>query len=161
MSQTETAKAVAAEERTEEARSFVRRSEGQQPDASTFRRKRSVSCWRGSAGRSTVSDLCSREGIKPHSYYAWTKEFMEAGKERLTRDMVRDATQQEVHQLKRENVELKQLVAELSLEGYRLKKRPYRLPTTTPVPEDERCREDGGTCQGGFVLRSPKTQGPR
>ena len=31
----------------------------------------------------TVSDLCRREGIKPHSYYAWTKEFMEAGKERL------------------------------------------------------------------------------
>ena len=24
-----------------------------------------------------------REGIKPHSYYSWTKEFMEAGKERL------------------------------------------------------------------------------
>ena len=41
-----------------------------------------------------------REGIKPHSYYAWTKEFMEAGKERLTRDAVRDATQQEVQQLK-------------------------------------------------------------
>ena len=34
----------------------------------------------------TVNDLCRREGIKPHSYYSWTKEFMEAGKERLTRD---------------------------------------------------------------------------
>ena len=48
---------------------------------------------------------------------------MEAGKE--TTDpgrMVRDATQQEVQGLRRENVELKQLVAELSLEGYRLKK---------------------------------------
>ena len=51
---------------------------------------------------------------------------MEGGKERLTRDMVRDATQQEVQGLRRENVELKQLVAELSLEGYRLKKRLYR-----------------------------------
>ena len=70
----------------------------------------------------TVSDLCRREGIKPHSYYAWTKEFMEAGRERLTRDMVRDATQQEVQALSREDVELKQLVAELSLEGHRLKK---------------------------------------
>ena len=40
----------------------------------------------------------------------------------LTRDMVRDATQQEVQALRRENVELKQLVAELSLEGHRLKK---------------------------------------
>ena len=57
-----------------------------------------------------------------------TEEFMEAGKERLTRDAVRDATQQEVHQLKRENVELKQLVAELSLEGYRLKN------TAIPIP---------------------------
>ena len=51
-----------------------------------------------------------------------TEEFMEAGRERLTRDMVRDATQQEVQALRRENVELKQLVAELSLEGRRLKK---------------------------------------
>jgi transposase len=70
----------------------------------------------------SVSDLCRREGIKPHSYYAWTKEFMEAGKERLARDAVRDATKQEVHHLRRENGELKQLVADLSLEAYRLKK---------------------------------------
>ena len=70
----------------------------------------------------TVNDLCRREGIKPHSYYSWTKEFMEAGKERLARDSVRDATRQEIHALKRENGELKQLVADLSLEAYRLKK---------------------------------------
>ena len=77
-----------------------------------------------------MNDLCRREGIKPHSYYAWTKEFMEASKERLTCDSVRDATRQEIHQLKRENVELKQLVAELSLEVYRLKK------TVIPMPQD-------------------------
>ena len=53
--------------------------------------------------------------IKPHSYYSWTKEFMEAGKERLSRDTVRDATRQQVEQLKRENGELEQLVADLSL----------------------------------------------
>ena len=98
------------------------------PGASTHQRRRSASCWRGFRREATVSDLCRREGIKPHSYYAWTKEFMEAGKERLARDAVREATQQEVHQLKRENIELKQLVAELSLEGYRLKK------TAIPVP---------------------------
>ena len=67
---------------------------------------------------------------------------MEAGKERLTRDMVRDATQQEIQVLRRENVELKQLVAELSLEGYRLKKRLYRCPTPPPVPADERRGEE-------------------
>ena len=153
MSQTETAKAVAAEERTEEARSFVRRVRTATRRKYTPEEKIRI-VLEGFRREVTVSDLCRREGIKPHSYYAWTKEFMEAGKERLTRDTVRDATQQEVQQLKRENVELKQLVAELSLEGYRLKKRPYRLPRTTPVPEDERCGEDGGTCQGSLVLRA-------
>jgi transposase len=69
-----------------------------------------------------VRDLCRREGIKPGAYYAWTKDFMEAGKERLIRDTVRDATRQEIEQLKRENTELKHLVADLSLDVYRLKK---------------------------------------
>ena len=44
-----------------------------------------------------VDDLRRREGVKPHSYYSWTKEFMEAGKERLARDTLRDATRQEIH----------------------------------------------------------------
>jgi len=73
----------------------------------------------------TVSDLCRREGIKPGVFYAWTKEFkefMEAGKEHLTRDTVRDATRQEIEHLKRENQDLKQLVADLSLEVHRFKK---------------------------------------
>ena len=60
--------------------------------------------------------------IKPNSFYAWTKDFLEAGKQRLSRDTLRDATQQEIEQLKRENTDLKQLVAELSLEAFRLKK---------------------------------------
>jgi len=71
---------------------------------------------------SPISDLCRREGIKPSTYYAWLKDFMEAGKERLTRDTVRDATKAEVQDIKRENARLKQLVAELSLEVHVLKK---------------------------------------
>jgi len=54
----------------------------------------------------TVSDLCRRDWITPGVFYAWTKEFkefMEACKERLTRDTVRDATRQEIEHLKREN----------------------------------------------------------
>jgi len=47
----------------------------------------------------TVNELCRREGIKPGAYYAWTKDFIEAGKERLTRDTVRDATRTEIQQL--------------------------------------------------------------
>ena len=121
MTQTETAKAVAAEERAEETRSFVRTVKAAARRKYTPEEKIRI-VLEGFRREVTVSDLCRREGIKPHSYYAWTKEFMEAGKERLTRDMVRDATQQEVEGLRRENVELKQLVAELCLEGHRLKK---------------------------------------
>jgi len=76
-----------------------------------------------------IRDLCRREGIRPSTYYAWLKDFMEAGKERLTRDMTRDATKGEVQELKRENARLKQLVVELSLQVHILKK--------TAVPELE------------------------
>ena len=76
----------------------------------------------GSRREVSVSGLCRREGIKPGVFYAWAKEFMEAGKERLTRDTVRDATRQETGHLKRENNDLKQLVADLSLEVHRFKK---------------------------------------
>ena len=69
-----------------------------------------------------IRDLCHREGIHPGTYYAWLKDFMEAGKERLVRDNIRDATRAEVQDLKRENARLKQLVAELSLQVHVLKK---------------------------------------
>jgi transposase len=69
-----------------------------------------------------IRDLCRREGIHPGTYYAWLKDFMEAGKERLVRDNIRDATRSEVQELKRENTRLKQLVAELSLQVHVLKK---------------------------------------
>ena len=129
MSQTETAKAVAAEERTEAARSFVRTVKAAARRKHTPEEKIRI-VLEGFRREATGSDLWRREGIKPHSYYAWTKEFMETGKERLTRDSVRDASREEVHQLKRENGELKQLVAGLSLEVYRLKK------TAIPMPQD-------------------------
>ena len=69
-----------------------------------------------------IRDLCRREGIRPNVYYAWLRDFMEAGKERLARDTVRDATRAEVDGLKRENDSLKQLVADLSLRVHLLKK---------------------------------------
>jgi transposase len=69
-----------------------------------------------------IRDLCRREGIRPSTYYAWLKDFMEAGKERLTRDITRDATRTEIQEIKRENARLKTLVAELSLQVHVLKK---------------------------------------
>jgi transposase len=114
-------KADAAETRTQETRSFV-----QQVRLAARRKYTSEEKIRivleGFRRDVSVRDLCRREGIKPGAYYAWTKDFMEAGKERLARDSVRDATRQEIDDLKRENSELKHLVADLSLEAYRLKK---------------------------------------
>ena len=129
MSESDTDKALAAEERTDETRSFVRRVRAATRRKYTAEEKIRI-VLEGFRREVTVNDLCRREGIKPHSYYSWTKEFMEAGKARLTRDTVRDVTQQEVQQLKRENRELRQLVADLSLEAYRLKK------TAIPMPQN-------------------------
>ena len=69
-----------------------------------------------------IRDLCRREGIRPNVYYAWLRDFMEAGKTRLARDTVRNATKAEVDNLKRENERLKQLVADLYLQVHLLKK---------------------------------------
>jgi len=92
----------AAETKTQETRTFIR-----QVRAATRRKYAPEDKIRivleGFRREVTVSDLCRREGIKPGVFYAWTKEFMEAGKERLTRDTVRDATRQEIEHLKREN----------------------------------------------------------
>ena len=127
MTQSSVGKPEAAEERTEQTRSFVRRVRAATRRKYTPEEKIRI-VLEGFRREVTVNDLCRREGIKPHSYYAWTKEFMEAGKERLTRDSVRDATRQEIQAHKRENSELKQLVAELSLEAYRLKKTAIPMP---------------------------------
>ena len=129
MSQENKDKADAAEARTQQTRSFM------QQVRVTARRKYTPEekvriVLEGFRREIAVRDLCRREGIKPGAYYAWTKDFIEAGKERLTRDAVRDATRQEIDQIKRESTELKHLVADLSLEVYRLKK------TAIPPLED-------------------------
>ncbi len=159
MSQSDVSKSEAAEERSEEIRSFVRTVEAATRRKYTAEEKIRI-VLEGFRRDVSVNDLCRREEIKPHSYYSWIKEFMEAGMERLVRDTVRDATQQEVGQLKRENGELKQLVADLSLEVYRLKKRPSPCPRTPPVPADERPGEGRCTYQSSFIS-PPQTKGPK
>ena len=121
VSQSQVSKAEAAQQRSDETRSFVRTVKAATRRRYTPEEKIRI-VLEGFRREVTVNDLCRREGIKPHSYYAWTKEFMEAGKERLARDSVRDATGQEIGELRRENGELKQLVGELSLQVSRLKK---------------------------------------
>ena len=76
----------------------------------------------GLRGEETIAELCRREGIAPNLYYNWSKEFLEAGKRRLMGNTKRQADSTEVSQLRRENGELKHLVADLSLENVQLKK---------------------------------------
>jgi len=123
-----TDKARLAETRTDETKRFIR-------DIRRVTRRRFTAeekiriVLEGFRHDTPIRDLCRREGIRPTTYYAWLKEFMEAGKERLQNDTARDATKTEVDRIKRENVRLKQLVAELSLQVHVLKK--------TAVPELE------------------------
>ena len=76
----------------------------------------------GLRGEISVTVLCRRESIAPAVYYKWSKAFLDAGKNGLTRDTRRDATSDEVHRLKGENVDLKQALAESHLDKIRLKK---------------------------------------
>lgn len=76
----------------------------------------------GLRGEESIAALCRREGISPNIYYKWSKEFLEAGKKRLQGDTKRAATSGEVVDLRKENDQLKQLVAELSLKNRVLKK---------------------------------------
>ena len=76
----------------------------------------------GLRGEMSIAELCRKEGINPNLYYNWSKEFLEAGKKRLQGDTAREATSNEVTELKKENSQLKALVAEISLKNRILKK---------------------------------------
>ena len=104
--------AQSPETRSQETRTFIRQVRAASRRKYTPEEKIRI-VLEGFRREVAVSDLCRREGIRPGTFYVWTKEFMEAGKERLTRDSIRDATRQEIESLKRENHDLKELVADL------------------------------------------------
>ena len=76
----------------------------------------------GLRGDDSIAELCRKEGIAQNLYYTWSKEFMEAGKRRLAGDTARAATSTEVQDLRREARDLKECVADLTLENRLLKK---------------------------------------
>jgi transposase len=76
----------------------------------------------GLRGEDSIAELCRREGIPPNVYYRWSKDFLEAGKKRLSGDTAREATSDEVKGLRREATALKEVVADLTLENRLLKK---------------------------------------
>ena len=76
----------------------------------------------GLRGEDSIAELCRHEGISQGIYYKWSKDFMEAGKKRLAGDIVRQANSSEVTHLRKEAHELKEVVAEQTLELRLLKK---------------------------------------
>ena len=76
----------------------------------------------GLRGETSIAEFCRREGIVANLYYRWSKDFLEVGKKRLSGDTVREATSNEVKDLRVENTELKEAVAEMLLKNRVLKK---------------------------------------
>ena len=76
----------------------------------------------GLRGEDSSANICRKEGIAPSIYYKGSKAFLEAGKRQLNGDTIREASSNEVSNLRNENEQLKQLVAELSLKNRVLKK---------------------------------------
>ena len=76
----------------------------------------------GLRGEGSIAALCRREGIAESLYDKWSKEFLEAGKRRLSGDTERKATSPEVKDLRSEALALKECVADLTLENRLLKK---------------------------------------
>lgn len=67
----------------------------------------------GMRGEMTVAELCRKHGISEPTYYKWNKEFIEAGKKRLSGDETRETTSDEVKELRKENTALKESLADL------------------------------------------------
>ncbi len=95
----------------------------------------------GLRGGDSIAELCRREGVAESLYYSWSKEFLEAGKKRLSGDTARQASSGEVKDLRREMRDLKEALAEQVLENRLLKTAWPGLGETTN--EVSRLREAG------------------
>lgn len=76
----------------------------------------------GLRGEDSIANISRKYGINDSVYYKWSKDFLEAGKKRLSGDTERNANASEVSDLKRENDNLKKALADLFLHNELLKK---------------------------------------
>jgi len=76
----------------------------------------------GLRGEIAISELCRKGGISAATYYKWSKDFLDAGKNGLTLQTKRNATSEEVLRLKSENEDLKKALADAMLDLMRYKK---------------------------------------
>lgn len=76
----------------------------------------------GLRGETAIAEICRREGLATNLYYRWSKDFLEAGKKRLQGDIVREANSNDVNDLRKENAQLRDLVANFAIKNEILKK---------------------------------------
>ena len=115
----------------------------------------------GLRGEESIAALCRREGLAPNLYYRWSKEFLEAGKKRLLGDTTREATSTEVQDLRRENSQLKQVVAEAGPRESRTQKQSGGLRCGGTIRATDRGREarDHPACGGLGSVGAPYAAG--
>ena len=124
----------------------------------------------GLRGEVSIAELCRKEGINQNLYYRWSKEFLEAGKKRLAGDTAREATSDEVKELKAEARQLKETLAEVLIENRVLKKSVLgdgeNASWSTPHPRSSRssswssnrpCRSAEPWHRLGFQVRRSTT----
>ena len=103
----------------------------------------------GMRGEESIAELCRREGLNQNVYYRWSKEFLETGKQRLAGDIKREASSTDVTDLKKENDQLKRLVADIMLKNEVLKKSVLGLESKATAPAHapylHPCRQPGKT----------------
>ena len=73
-------------------------------------------------GGNPVAEICRKYDIHQTQFYKWNKQFLEAGKKLLAGDKSREATKDEVVEIRKENQRLKEMVADLMLRYDKVKK---------------------------------------
>jgi len=112
----------------------------------------------GLRGETSIAALCRREGIPSNLYYRWSKDFLEAGKQRLVGDSERQADSRQVSDMRAELDQLKQLVAELSLKNRVLKKSLLgKEPPWDTGEEESAARTEYPCSEFGIPLHSTLT----
>ena len=76
----------------------------------------------GMRGEDTIAAVCRKYGIHANNYFNWSKDFIEAGKRRLSGDTLREATREEVVELRKSVELLQRMVGKLYTENDELKK---------------------------------------
>ncbi len=81
----------------------------------------------------SIAELCRKYAIQESTFYKWNKEFIEAGKKRLSGDTTREATSDEVALLREENRKLKETVADLVIR-YDIIKKVWKFWDNGKIP---------------------------